>query len=106
MGGSSKFDGGGLKSIHGGSMGGGLKMLSKNTCDRVHLIVKLLAISSWKGALRFSRRGGCFSDGEGGFILSGGIGFDGGGKGSKNIVHWRGGGGRAPLMSPRYGKTC
>ena len=45
---------GGLKSIHGGSMGGGLKMLSKNACDRVHLIVKLLAISSWKGALRFS----------------------------------------------------
>ena len=37
-GGSSKFDGGGLKSIHGGSMGG-LKMLSKNTCDGVHLIV-------------------------------------------------------------------
>ena len=29
---------GGLKSIHGGSMGG-LKMLSKNTCDGVHLIV-------------------------------------------------------------------
>ena len=44
---------GGLKSIHGGSMGGGLKMLSKNACDRVHLIVKLLAISSWKGALHF-----------------------------------------------------
>ena len=35
-------------------MGGGLKMLSKNACDRVHLMVKLLALSSWKGALRFS----------------------------------------------------
>ena len=33
-----------LKSIHGGSMGG-LKMLSKNTCEGVHLIVKLPAIS-------------------------------------------------------------
>ena len=44
MGGSpSKFDGGGLKSIHGGSMGV-LKILSKNTCEGVHLIVKLPAI--------------------------------------------------------------
>ena len=53
-------------------MGGGLKMLSKNACDRVHLIVKLLAISSWKGALCFSEGGGgegFFSDGEGGFIF-------------------------------------
>ena len=51
-------------------MGGGLKMLSKNACDRVHLIVKLLAISSWKGALHFSESGGCcFSHGEGGFIF-------------------------------------
>ena len=33
-----------LKSIHGGSMGG-LKMLSKNNCEGVHLIVKLLAKS-------------------------------------------------------------
>ena len=41
---SSKFDGGGLNSIHGGAWGG-LKMLSKNTCDGVHLIVKLPAIS-------------------------------------------------------------
>ena len=41
--GSSKFDRG-LKSIHRGSMGQ-LKMLSKNTCERVHLIVKLPAIS-------------------------------------------------------------
>ena len=41
-------------------MGGGLKMLSKNACDRVHLIVKLLAISSWKGALHFSEGGGLF----------------------------------------------
>ena len=32
---------GGLQSKHGGS----LKMLSKNTCDGVHLIVKLQAIS-------------------------------------------------------------
>ena len=60
MGGSSKFDGGGrgrggwLKSVHGGSMRGRLKMLSKNACDRVHSMVKLLALSSWKGALRFS----------------------------------------------------
>ena len=36
---------GGLKSKHGGSMGGELKMLSKNTCEGVHLIEKLLAIS-------------------------------------------------------------
>ena len=36
----------------------GLKMLSKNTCDRVHFIVKLLAISSWKGALRSNEGGG------------------------------------------------
>ena len=42
MGGSSKFDGG-LKSLHEGSMGE-LKMLSKNTYDGVHLIVKLPAI--------------------------------------------------------------
>ena len=40
---SSKFDGG-LRSIHGGIMGE-LKMLSKNTCHGVHLIVKLPAIS-------------------------------------------------------------
>ena len=72
MGGSSKFDGG-LKSIHGGSMGGGLKMLSKNACDRVHLIVKLLAISSWKGALHFSEGGGVvFQMGKGASFLSGG----------------------------------
>ena len=38
-GGSSKFDGG-LKLIHERSMRG-LKMLSKNTCGGVHLIVKL-----------------------------------------------------------------
>ena len=36
---------GGLKSIHGGRSMGGLKMLSKNTCDGVHLMAKLLAIS-------------------------------------------------------------
>ena len=35
----------GLKSIHGMSMGGGVKMLSKNTCGGVHLIAKLPAIS-------------------------------------------------------------
>ena len=64
---------GGLKSKHGGSMGGGLKMLSKNACDRAHLIVKLLAISSWKGALCFSEGGGgCFSDGKGASFLNGG----------------------------------
>ena len=45
-GGSSKFDGGG-----GGGLsqymraGGRIKMLSKNACEGVHLIVKLLAIS-------------------------------------------------------------
>ena len=43
MGGSSKFYGG-LKSLHEWSMGE-LKMMSKNTYDEVHLIVKLLAIS-------------------------------------------------------------
>ena len=41
---SSKFDGGGLKSKHEGSMGE-LKMQAKNTCEGVHLIVKLPAIS-------------------------------------------------------------
>ena len=35
----------GLKSIHRGSMGGWLKMLSKNICEGVHLIVTLPAIS-------------------------------------------------------------
>ena len=35
--------GGGLKSIHGGAWG--FKMLPKNTCEGVHLIIKLLAIS-------------------------------------------------------------
>ena len=34
----------GLKLIHGGSMAV-LKMLSKNTCEVVHLIVELPAIS-------------------------------------------------------------
>ena len=41
----------GLKSKHGECMrGGGLKMLSKNTCEGVHLILKFLAISlhTWK----------------------------------------------------------
>ena len=35
---------GALKSIHGWTMGG-LKMLLKNTCEGVHLIVKLPATS-------------------------------------------------------------
>ena len=35
--------GGGLKSIHGGAWV--LKMVLKNTCEGVHLIVKLPAIS-------------------------------------------------------------
>ena len=42
-GGSSKFDWGELKSMHGESMGGEgqeVKMLLKNTCEGVHLIVK------------------------------------------------------------------
>ena len=43
-GGSSKLDGGRLKSKHGESTGE-LKMLSKNTCEGVHLIVKLPAKS-------------------------------------------------------------
>ena len=110
MRGSSKFDGGGgggLKSKHGGSMGGGLEMLSKNAYDRVHLIVKLLAISSWKGALHFSEWGGeCFSDREGGFIFKWGASvLMGGGGVQKKIVRWGG----APLMPPpppHYGKTC
>ena len=43
---SSKFDrGGGLESMHGGTIGGELKMLSKNTFEGVHLLVKLLTIS-------------------------------------------------------------
>ena len=47
-GGSSKFDGGGeggggLSQYMGA--GGRIKMLSKNACEGVHLIVKLLAIS-------------------------------------------------------------
>ena len=36
--------GGWLKSIHGGSMGG-LKILAKNNCEGVHMIVKLPTIS-------------------------------------------------------------
>ena len=43
-GGSSKFDGGRLTSIHGGSMGV-VKMVVKNTCEGVHLLVKLPPIS-------------------------------------------------------------
>ena len=45
-GGSLNFDGweGGLESIHRGEHGG-LKMLLKNTCEGVHLLVKLPAIS-------------------------------------------------------------
>ena len=38
-GGSSKFDGGGLSQYIGGAWV--LKMLSRNTCEGVHLIVKL-----------------------------------------------------------------
>ena len=43
--GSSKFGEGWLESIHGGKHGGKLKMLLKNTCQGVHLLVKLPAIS-------------------------------------------------------------
>ena len=43
-GGFSKFDGGGYKSKHEGSMAE-LKMLPKNTCEGVHFIVKFPAIS-------------------------------------------------------------
>ena len=42
-GGSSKFDEG-FKSIHRGSMGGALNAVKK-TCEEVHMIVKLPAIS-------------------------------------------------------------
>ena len=37
--------GGGLESMHGGTIGGELKMLSKNTFEGVHLLVKLPTIS-------------------------------------------------------------
>ena len=53
-GGSSKFDGGGgLSQCMGGVWGGGegLKMLSKNTCEGVHVIVKLPTISLQKNEL-------------------------------------------------------
>ena len=43
-GGSFKFYGEGLESIHGGSVRG-LKAVLKNTCEEVHLSVKLLAIN-------------------------------------------------------------
>ena len=43
--GSSKFGEGWLESIHGGKHGGKLKTLLKNTCQGVHLLVKLPAIS-------------------------------------------------------------
>ena len=43
--GSSKFDGGGDLSPYMGRARGGLKMLLKNTCEGVHLIIKLPAIS-------------------------------------------------------------
>ena len=41
--------GGGLESIHRASMGG-LKMLLKNTCEGVHLIIKLPSIRACKPA--------------------------------------------------------
>ena len=44
-GGSSKFDGGGGSSQNMGGAWGELKTLSKNTCEGVHLIVELPAIS-------------------------------------------------------------
>ena len=83
-------------------MGGGLKMLSKNACDRVHLMVKLLAISSWKSALRFSEGGGgCFSDGEGGFIFKwGASGLVGGGGFQKKL--FTGGKGCPPHAPPLW----
>ena len=43
-GGSSKFDGGGLKSIHWGSLGR-LKMLSKNICEKLFVVLFLGIIS-------------------------------------------------------------
>ena len=70
-------------------------MLSKNACDRVHLMVKLLAISSWKGALRFSEgRGLFFSLGRGlHFKLGASVLMEGGFKKNCSL-----GGGGAPLM--------
>ena len=41
----SKFDGVSLRQYMGGAWGGELKMLSRNTCERVHLKLKLPAIS-------------------------------------------------------------
>ena len=43
-GGSSKFDRGGLRQYMGGACGARLKMLSNNTCEGIHLMVKLPAI--------------------------------------------------------------
>ena len=45
VGGLFKIWWGGLSQYMGGAWGGGLKMLSKNTYERVHFIVKLPAIS-------------------------------------------------------------
>ena len=93
---------GGLSQYMGGAWGGrgGLKMLSKNTCDGVHLI--------GKDASRFNGGGeGCFSDGRASFLSGGdapwgGMGFDGGFQ--KTSLDGRGGrGGRHP---PHYGKCC
>ena len=52
-GGSSKFDGGGLSQNMGGSKGE-LKMLSKNTCERVHFIAKLPAVSLQASKLKMN----------------------------------------------------
>ena len=52
-GGSSKFDGGDLSQNMGGSKGE-LKMLSKNTCERVHFIAKLPAVSLQASKLKMN----------------------------------------------------
>ena len=52
MGGSSKFDGEGLSQYMGGAWG--VKILLKNTCGGVHLIVKLLATLSLQ-ACKFTK---------------------------------------------------
>ena len=83
----------------GGAWGGGLKMLSKNTCKGVHFIVKLQAISL--PACKFFLDGG-FIFKWGWCLMGEGISFDGGrGEGSKNICRMGG----AP-HAPHYGKPC
>ena len=92
----------GKSNVHHNTIGGAcgeLKMLLKNTCEGVHLILTLLAISlpASKFTKSFHVRvfhvlmgGVCFSDMGGGSFLSGGTPWGpsilvGGGGGSKKI---------------------